>query len=412
MRIWAFPSFYPIERPGLKWVGIFAHRQYKALVENGAELCVIQPVLWHPPYPLSKLNEDWNNQQQKNYPHKRTYDGITVYHPRIANLKPGRIFNKPYSQRYVEAIVQFFKKEGIQLSKDKDIFYAQWIPDAAMVQQAAHQLGIRAASLLIGDDVLVWPFENEKNLLTFCNTMRNSDIRLAVAGYLANEANQLTGEGLPYTIIRRGVNHNFFKPAKLSDKINLRNKFGIPQNKTVILSIGSVIVRKGWLDLLDALSILNKTNSDFLLVAAHGGKPDFDLKAEANNRGLYDNLLDLGEVDPKEIDGLYNSADIFCLASHWEGIANSVVEAMSSGLPVLTTNVCGHPELIENGITGILVDPKSPTQLAEALLKMLNDAEFRNLLASNARTFIVNHWGDFAFNARKLFKTLSESSQS
>jgi len=407
MRIWAFPSFYPIEKPGLKWTGIFAHRQYKALIENGAELVVILPVLWHPPFPLAKLNNNWTSLAQNPYPYKRLYDGITVYHPTISNLKPGRIFSKPYAVRYADAIVNFFKQEGIKLSKETDVFYAQWVPDAALVQQAATRLGIKAATLLIGDDALIWPHENESNKKAFCDAMKLADIRLAVAGYLATEANKLTGHNYPFTIIRRGVNHNIFKPVDAAQIPALRKKFGITENSTVILSIGTAIVRKGWLDVMDALQLIKKTNGNFLLVAAHGGRPDFDLKVEAQKRGLENNLLDLGEVDPKEINGLYNCADIFCLASHSEGIANSVVEAMSTGLPVLTTNVCGHPELIENGVTGILINAQQPQEIKEALLSLLNNATLRNELGTNARNFIVNTWGDFAHNAKKLYQTLT-----
>ena len=408
MKIWAFPSFYPIERPGLKWVGIFAHRQYKALLENGADLVVVQPVLWHPPFPFNKLNKDWESQSEKAYPYKRIYDGITVYHPRISNLKPSRLFRKSYIERYVDSIVDFFKQEGIQLSKEQDIFYAQWIPDAALVAQAAKKLGVKSALLIIGDDVLVWPNENMINKKVFCEAMLHTDKRLAVAGYLANEANKICGVNHNFTIIRRGANYNFFKPVTEDKKATYRKKIGIPDTITVILCIGSVLVRKGWLDMLDALEEINKTNSNFLLVAAHGGKSDFDLGDEAKKRNLINNLLDLGEVDPKGINELYNCADIFCLASHWEGIANSVVEAMASGLPVLTTNVCGHPEVIENGVTGILVDPKQPEKIKEALHLLLSDEKIRHTLGTNARNFIVNNWGDFAHNARILYKTLAD----
>jgi hypothetical protein len=96
MRIWAFPSFYPIDKPGLKWAGIFAHRQYKALIENGAELVVILPVLWHPPFPFAKLNDNWATLAQNAYPYQRIYDGITVYHPALN----GQVFLRTASTKH------------------------------------------------------------------------------------------------------------------------------------------------------------------------------------------------------------------------------------------------------------------------------------------------------------------------
>lgn len=389
----------------MKWVGIFAHRQNKALATTGAQVRVVQPVLWHPPAPLHHAHADWKKWKELNYPKERTYDGLTVYHPRIANMKPGKLFRRSYTDRYVDAIVNFFRKNHIPLHPGKDIFYAQWIPDAAMVQLAAHKLGIKSAVLLIGDDVLVWPHSSAHNMDIFKKTWREADLRLGVAGYLAKEGNALCGEDLSFSVIRRGVNHDFFKP--IADKNGLRKKFGISTDKTVILSIGSLIVRKGWLDMLDALEQIVKQRPDIQLVAAHGGAPEFDFAAEASKRGLSSYILDLGEVDPAAINELYNTADIFCLASHWEGIANSVVEAMASGIAVITTDVCGHPELVRSGENGILISPKQPAMLQAALLDLLNNPEKRNALGATARQFITQQWGDFAYNANKLYQLLS-----
>ena len=98
--------------------------------------------------------------------------------------------------------------------------------------------------------------------------------------------------------------------------------------------------------------------------------------------------------------------DVFCLPSHWEGMANANIEAMSTGLPVITTNVCGHPELIEDGVNGILVPPKQPKILEEKLRALLADAVLREQLGKTARDFIVNKWGNFADNSKNLYKIL------
>ena len=116
------------------------------------------------------------------------------------------------------------------------------------------------------------------------------------------------------------------------------------------------------------------------------------------------NFINLGEVDPHKINRLYNAADIFCLPSHSEGIANCVAEAMSTGLPVLTTNVCGHPEIINSGVNGILVPPHNPGILTEALFALINDAGQREALGNNARNFIVNEWGNYTENAAKIYE--------
>ncbi len=408
MRIWAFPSFYPLDHPGLKWSGIFAHRQYVGLKENGAEVKVIVPVLWYPPKPFSKLNSNWKMLSRVNYPKERTFEGVQVYHPRIANMKPSRLFNrKQYEERYTQAIVSFFKSNNIQLNKETDIFYSQWIPTGRMVQQAARQLGVKSAMLAIGDDIVVWPHESADKKAAFIKAWKEADLRLAVAAYLADEGNKIVGEVLPYKVVRRGVEHQKFVPAKPGEKERIRQEFNLPADKIIILTVGSALVRKGWLDLFDALAEIVKTNQDILLVGIHSGSKELQLDDEAAKRGLTKYFLNMGEVAPQTINQLYVAADIFCLPSHWEGIANSVVEAMSCGLPVLTTAVCGHPELITSGENGILVEPKQPGQITKELAMLISDRKKRETLGANARNFIVDVWGSFAQNSAKLYKILS-----
>jgi glycosyltransferase involved in cell wall biosynthesis len=406
MRIWAFPSIYPYEFPGMSWSGIFAHRQYKALQQLGADIRVVQPVFWHPGGVFSSLHDEWKHAKKLNYPEERVYDGIQVYHPRIANMKPSRIFGKAYPERYADAVEGLFKKLNITPDPAKDIFYSQWIPEGGMAQIAARRMGLKSTLLIIGDDVLVWPHANKGNLEFFRTTLEQADGRFAVANYLGNEANKLLGTNYPFDAIRRGANYDTFKPLPASEKQAVRKEFGIPEDKTVILSIGSPIVRKGWLDLFDALQEVKKANNDFVLAAAHSGPKEIELDEEVAKRGLQNNFINLHEVAPQKINRLYNAADIFCLPSHWEGIANSVVEAMASALPVITTSVCGHPEVIQSADTGILIPPKEPQLLAEKLLSLINNPELRTELGTNARNFIINTWGNFADNAAKLHSKL------
>jgi glycosyltransferase involved in cell wall biosynthesis len=410
MRIWAFPSFYPFEHPGLRWTGIFAHRQYKALAALGADIVVVQPVLWYPPAPFHLLNDNWKTLSECHYPTERDYDGLKVYHPRIANMKPGRLFRKPYADRYVDAIVAFFRQKGIQLSDSTDIFYAQWVPDAWMVQRAAKKLGIKSAVMVVGDDVLIVPQSGKKQMDIFIETMTNTNIRLSVAGYLANEANKLLPSPVPFSIVRRGVNHDFFRPFSPEEKATIRQEMNIPANVLTILMIGAPIARKGWLDLFDALAVVKQQYPNFVLLGVFSGHADIDLNTECKKRGLEKHFMPIGEVEPARMNKIHNAADIFCLASHSEGIANSVVEAMSTGVPVITTAICGHPELIANETLGVMVPPHRPDLLASAFTRLMQNATLRSDMGSAARHYIVNTWGNYAFNAARLLDILTNHS--
>lgn len=402
MKIWSFPANYPYDYPGLYAAGIFSHRQNVGLIQSGADVEVIQPVSWNPGRRLSRFHPEWKLASELNYPEFRIYDSVTVHHPRISNLKPSRIFSRSYTDRYVDAVVQFFKKNKIALQPD-DVFFSQWIPEAYHVQQAARKLNVRSAVMVIGDDVLVLPTRNSGYTEILRTVLTNADARLTVADYLGKEANKLLNANLHFHTIRRGVNYDFFKPVTEAEKNALRQKYNIPYNKQVVVCVGTPIEAKGWLDLLNALVTIKGENTDFLLLAVPGGSGNIDILKEAADRGLSDFVKCINHVGPDKMNEIYGVADIFCLPSHSEGIANAVVEAMSTGLPVITTNISGHPELIKNGSNGILVPAARPDLLATNLLHLINDDDYKALLGTNARNHIVNNWGSFTQNALKLY---------
>ena len=404
MRIWAFPSIYPYDYPGHRWKGTFGHRQYKGLVANGAELTVIQPVVWCPPYPFSEMSAAWKAAKAFNYPKQRVYDGLTVHHPRIPDSKFSLFFRQSYADRYVAAVKSFFKEQKITLDPKNDIFYSQWLPESVFVLKSARQLGVKCAILGIGDDIIVWPREGEKKLETFKNLIRDADIRITNADYLGKEMNKICGIEYPYYVNYFGMDYDKFKPAAPGECARLRTEYGIPTDKTVILTVGSPLVRKGWLDLFDALCEVRNTYPDFMLVGGYAGPKDLDIMAEVEKRGLTPNFFNQGEIKPEKLNEFYRMADIFCLPSHWEGLATVMSEALSSGIPAITTNICGQPEIIHHNKTGILIEPKNPPMLTAALLELLTDGEKRKRFGKAGREFIVNEWGNDFDNSKKLMK--------
>ena len=406
MRIWAFPSFYPYDYPGMRWAGTFAHRQYKGLINNGAELNVILPVLWSPPFPFSEMFADWKKNRKLNFPEKRVYDGIIIYHPRIANMRPNRFVKKSYTERYIDAVANFFKENNIVLDPEHDIFYGQWLLDCVHMLQAARKLGVKCAVLGIGDDVITWPGSSAKEMEEFKYVVTKADLVLTNADYLGKDIQKSSGMQVPYVVNYFGIDYDKFKPVDEAEKLKLRVKYNIPANKIVILTVGSPLKRKGWLDLFDALAEIKKTNTDFLLVGGYAGPKDLDIPAEVAARGLAEQFYDQGEIKPELLSEFYNLADIFCLPSHWEGLATVVSEGMASGLPVVTTDVCGQPEIVKHNETGILVSAKDKVGLANELLSLIENKEMRQELGAAARRFIVDTWGNDDENSRKLLGIL------
>jgi teichuronic acid biosynthesis glycosyltransferase TuaC len=410
MRIWAFPSFYPADTPGQRWLGIFAHRQYKGLIENGATLHVIIPVPDKVRFPFSVLRKK-TKKVAVTLPLHRKYDGVDVYHPRVDNTLPYALDKRTYEQKFFDCLQDFFKKENIVLDPHNDIFFSQWLPNSCLVQYAAHKFGLKSAILSIGDDVVVWPHNSQDNKQAMMKLMDEADIRFACADYLGKEINKILDKNYSYSVINWGVDYDSFKPATPEDKVALREKYGLPQDKLLILNVGSAIIRKGWLDLFDALQAVRSKVDNFAIVGVHAGQIKIDLDKEAAARGLGDIFTNMAEVPPSQVNELFKAVDLFCLPSHWEGLANANIEAMSSGLPVITTDVCGHPELINDGENGMLVPPKRSDILAEKLFTLLTNKELRQAISESGRNFIVNKWGNFADNAVPLYGEMQKAIQ-
>ena len=105
----------------------------------------------------------------------------------------------------------------------------------------------------------------------------------------------------------------------------------------------------------------------------------------------------------------YKNADLFVLGCEVapdgdrDGIPNVLMESMAMGLPVVVTNISGIPELVENEKTGLLVPPADPPKLAEAMLRMLTDAQLRNRATAAGKQCVVR-----CFDNRRLVQDLAE----
>ncbi len=154
-------------------------------------------------------------------------------------------------------------------------------------------------------------------------------------------------------------------------------------NHPSVVFIGRHDPRKGINYLLWAFSILNKRNIKFNGYIIGDGML-YDAHKKLADKLKLKNVHILGMVKNKE--SYLKIADIFILPSLEEGSSSiSINEAMSWGLPIISTNVDGIPEDIKNGISGILVSPKDPISLANALEKLLLDNGLSRKLGNNAR---------------------------
>ena len=159
-----------------------------------------------------------------------------------------------------------------------------------------------------------------------------------------------------------------------------------------VLCVGRLVPEKGQAVLLEAVEQLQRRGVAVELRLVGEGPSRAALEREVARRRLAEVVQLVGAVGQDEILAAYAWADVFCLPSFAEGVPVVLMEAMSTELPVVTTRIAGIPELVEDGLTGIVVAPGRADDVAEALHRLAKDAELRRTYGAAARRRVEEHF--------------------
>jgi glycosyltransferase involved in cell wall biosynthesis len=157
----------------------------------------------------------------------------------------------------------------------------------------------------------------------------------------------------------------------------------------LIVSVARLVNEKDPLTLLKAMDIVRQEAQEATLEIVGGGYLENEVRRFIDKRGLGRNVkLSLSQPD---VLSRLRKAWLFVISSKMESSPNSVLEAMSAGLPVVGTRVGGIPEIVRDGQTGIIVAPRNPEQLAAAILELLRDRTLREEMGDRAREITLKH---------------------
>lgn len=210
-----------------------------------------------------------------------------------------------------------------------------------------------------------------------------STINIVRSKEMFNKASKL----VPNTNIKilpgKGVDINKFKP----DHSLKENK----NKKIKILFVGRLHQIKGLNYLIKAFSYLNQKYASSRLIIVGDGEIKDDLIVLARKKGCLDDVEFVGEVNHDRLHKYYQKSDIFVLPSLSEGLSNVLMEAMACGLPVVTTNVGGNPELIKDKKGGFLVKPKEVNEISKAIQELIEKPKLRKDMGKFNREYVKQY---------------------
>jgi glycosyltransferase involved in cell wall biosynthesis len=189
-------------------------------------------------------------------------------------------------------------------------------------------------------------------------------------------------------LIDLGVSKNkcVYCPNVLIDLPEFKLK-NFSSKNIVIGALGRMVDKKGFYDFITALKILKKRGIPFKAILAGDG--------ELYNK-LRNTSKDLKELEfpgwVKDKKSFYDKIDIFCQPSHFEPFGLTVIEAMANAKSVISTNCDGPSEIIDNNKNGILVSKKEPSEMAESIIKLIDNPEIHKNISISARKHIENFY--------------------
>ena len=179
-------------------------------------------------------------------------------------------------------------------------------------------------------------------------------------------------------VIRNGADLARFTPAFRAEA---RTALGLRAEELVIGTVGRLVPVKDQATMLRAFALLKAEGLSFTGILAGTGPLREQLEALALSLKL-DNVRFLGNRD--DVPQVLAAMDIFVLSSESEGLSNTIQEAMATSLPVIATHVGGADELVDHDQTGLLVPPRDPRRIADAIVTLTRDAGKRRQMASAA----------------------------
>ena len=243
--------------------------------------------------------------------------------------------------------------------------------------------------VVIGTEVNVYERKTRWHALAERWLMRGTDAVIASAESVRDfYINQVRADPSMVEVIYNAVDWSQLETT--IDRAAMRAALNIPAEARVLGIIARLTEQKGHRILLDAMGQRPDLGAAHLVIIGDGPLAG-DLQRQAAGLGLKDRVRFLGAR--RDLGNILAAIDAFVMPSFWEGLPLSMVLAMGAGLPVVATRVAGIPEVVQDGVSGLLVAPGDSEALGAALSRVINDKTTAAQLGQAALAFVRPRFG-------------------
>lgn len=225
---------------------------------------------------------------------------------------------------------------------------------------------------------------------------RNSDSLICVSPSTERAVARQYGVSGKSRSIANGVDQSHFHPLD------------IPRIPNSLLFIGRLETRKGIDFLLKSMPLVRSAQEDIRLFIAGDGILKPDLEKTVKDHGMEENVRFLGVLGDDAVNEWYNKVSLVVVPSVFEGFGLNAAEAMACGTPVVATEVDGLRDVVEDGVTGRLVEYGNLRSLSDAVVSLLKNDPERDRLAENAKRKItaMHNWESIARQVLEVYESV------
>jgi len=369
--------------------GIFVHNQVEELVRKGCGVKAVSPVPWSP-VPVRWLKDKW--EAYARIPLRTVRDGIEVYHPRYVSLPRARFFEHS-GWFYYRGIKKTIEK--IHREFPFDIIHAHVaLPDGygALLVNRVYKKPLVVT--IHGLDMATTIYRNDRCKQCILEVLEAASKVICVSNKLRKQCLGVYDDEAKFKVISNGIS-----PDKILEAPgHLREEY---KGKKVLLTVGWLYKLKGHDYVIKVLPEIIGRVPELVYLIVGSGPEEGCLKQLVDQLGLNDYVEFCGRKDHETVMKYMSICDLFVMPSWDEAFGVVYLEAMAHGKPVIACRGGGIEDVIVDGETGLLVQPKDLGSLKEAMIRLLADQRLAEDIGRRGKRVVLS---DFTWekSAQKL----------